>query len=103
LEDIDKNELKKLGYNQKLGDYHKLYKPNERDHIKVAIKECRHVGWNACWNREIDVTNLPLDWLRKHGWRPRGHINWLEVYGNCKSVKWIEVHGYMPCSFPSGL
>jgi hypothetical protein len=40
LEDIDKNKLRKLGYNQKLGDYHKLYKPNERDHTKVAIKEC---------------------------------------------------------------
>jgi hypothetical protein len=31
LEDIDKNKLKKPGYNQKLGDYHKLYKPNEHD------------------------------------------------------------------------
>jgi hypothetical protein len=53
LEDIDKNKLKKPGYNQKPGDYHKLYKPNERDYIKVAIKECRHVERDACWKREI--------------------------------------------------
>jgi hypothetical protein len=52
FEDIDKNELKKQGYNQKLGDYHKLYKPNERDYIKVAIKECRHVERNACWKQK---------------------------------------------------
>jgi hypothetical protein len=32
------------------------------------------VEWNA-WKREIDVTNWTLDWLWKHGWRPRGHIN----------------------------
>jgi hypothetical protein len=66
LEDIDKNELKKLGHNQKLGNYHELYKPNECDYIKVAIKECGHVEWNACWKREIDVSNLMLDWLWKH-------------------------------------
>jgi hypothetical protein len=35
---------------------HELYKPNEHDYITVAIKECRHVEWNA-WKREIDVTN----------------------------------------------
>jgi hypothetical protein len=102
LEDIHKNELKKPGYNQKPGNYHKLYKPNECNYIKVAIKECGHVEQNACWKREIDVTNLTLDWLWKHGWRSRGHINWLEVYGNRRSVKWMEVHGYTPWSFPTG-
>jgi hypothetical protein len=46
------------------GNFHKLYKPNECDYIKVAIKECGHVEWNACWKREIDVTTNPtLDWL----------------------------------------
>jgi hypothetical protein len=73
LEDIDKNELKKLGYNQKPGNNHKLYKPNEHDYIKVAFKECRHVEWHACWKREIDVTNLTLDWLWKQQYK--GNIN----------------------------
>jgi hypothetical protein len=54
LEDIDKNKLKKPGYNQKPGNYHKLYKPNERDYIKVvAFKECSHVEWNACWKWKL--------------------------------------------------
>jgi hypothetical protein len=80
---------------------HKLYKPNECNYIKVAIKEWGHVERNA-WKREIDVTNPMLDWLWKHGWRPRGHINWLEVYGNHRAVKWMEAHGYTPWSFPTG-